>query len=60
MLTHMGELHMTVISLKQRPAQALLQELYLAAQRRLGHMQAGGGASEVQLFSNGDEASQLV
>ena len=60
MLTHMGKLHVTVIPFKQRSAQTLLQKLYLAAERRLGHMQAGCGASEVQFFSNGDETTQLM
>jgi hypothetical protein len=37
----------------------VLEQLYLPAQRRLGHAQAFGSAAEMQLFGDGDETVEL-
>ena len=45
---------------EQRAAQLLLQRADLLAERRLGDVQARGGAAEVQLLGDGDEVTQLA
>ena len=55
-----GQLDPAVVALEQRRADRLLQLLDLARQRRLGHLEALGGPTEVQLLGDGDEGPDLV
>ena len=49
----------TVVAVEQGDADVALEFLDLAAQRRLGHLQPLGGATEVQFFGDGDKAAYL-
>jgi hypothetical protein len=55
-----GQLNPAVIPFEQFGTHGLLQLLDLAAERRLGHVEAFGGPAEVQFLGDGDEAGQLV
>jgi hypothetical protein len=55
-----GERHRTPRALEQPHAQLRLQRADLLAQRRLGDVQALGGAREVQLLGDGDEIAQVT
>ena len=45
---------------KKAAGEAGFKELDLAGQGRLGHMQAGGGAAEVELLGEGDEVTEMA
>src|SRR5206468_6262076 len=52
--------HVAAVALQEFGADVVLQQPDLAAERRLGHVQAFGGAAEVQLLSHRDEAAELA
>lgn len=52
--------HRPAGALQQQDAERVLKQLYLPAQRRLGHVQSRGGAAEMQLPGDRDEAAQLA
>ena len=52
--------HPPVVPLEQLGAHDALELLDLPAQRRLGHLQPGGGPAEVQLLGDGDETAELL
>ena len=56
----MCQLNLPVVAFEEFRADAPLQLLDLAAQRRLGHVQALRRAAEVEFFRDGDETGQLV
>ena len=55
-----GQLDPSARAGQQRAAELLLELAYLLAQRRLGDVQAGGGAAEMQLLCDRDEIAQLA
>ncbi|MNY29844.1 hypothetical protein D3C86_1639110 [compost metagenome] len=59
-LARQGQPRLAVVALEQQHAEGMFQQLDLPAQGRLGHVQAGGGAAEMQLFGHGHEAAQLM
>jgi|GEM_PF-6901779 len=54
-----GERHRTRAASEQRDAELVFQQLDLPAQRRLRHVQALGGATEIQFAGQGGKAAQL-
>jgi hypothetical protein len=55
-----GQLHLVRRSPQQVAADEALQAAYLAAQGRLGQVEAGRGAAEVELLGHRDERSQVA
>ena len=55
-----GEAHAFPDPLEQVHAEFLLKIADLAAERRLGKMQPGGGARHVLLFGDGDKVTQVA
>ena len=55
-----GQLDPAAGAVQQPAAELLLEPADLLAQRRLGDVQAGRGAAEVQLLGDGDEVTQLA
>ena len=47
-------------ALQQLGADPMLQTLDLTAERRLGHVEARGGAAEMQFLGDRDEAANLI
>jgi hypothetical protein len=52
--------HRAAGALKERRIDNVLEDLDLPAERRLGHVQARGRATEMQLLSDRDKAAELV
>ena len=55
-----GQLHAAAGALEQPHPELGLQRGDLLAERRLGDVQPGGGAPEVQLLGDGDEIAKLA
>ena len=57
--TRGGQRHRMAGALEQPHPQLPLQHLNLPAERRLGHVQALGGATEVELLGEGDKGAEV-
>src|SRR5262245_38364040 len=55
-----GELHLALRTEEQLHLELLLETQDLLTQRRLGDVESGGGAAEVQFFGHGDEVAQVA
>jgi hypothetical protein len=55
-----SQCHLAPAALEQGRTQRFLEGGNGLRQRRLGHVQALGGAAEMQLFGDGDEIAQLA